>query len=532
MTLGLWPEAVPFDPDSGTALHELRKHFDAAQLPAALLLVCGRSQRGSLWAQQAAIGLARALAGGPRPVVLVDLDFEGASLHERLNEANGEGLANALLFGASLERVTLRPAGEAFEFVPPGAFAPDPSELLTDPGWVRLLAELATRNALLLAWAPVGTPGLNVLAERIQAVVVLAEENEVAATVALMPESIRVEGMIRPAPPVSLELTPVPQPEPEPVPPAPPAATPEASLPAPEAEAAPTRAVVEAAAADATAPIMSAADEVERIRLPKDEAREALMAELRARQRVAARAGAGDGDKAADGTQGEDSVVVTREPAPPRNYRTWFIGVGALLLIVILSALGGMLLGGGPTKSPQTLPPVNASGPPEPAGEILGYSVAVESYDRQTRAQNRADTLALAEPNVSFYLAPVRVDQDLYFRVLAGPFTDSLTAAREMHTLVDRGLKTANSPTDIRSTPLAFLIGRYDTRDEALQKMNELKTTVPSYVVEVPYSRGPMHYHVYAGAFAGETEALVMRDMLKHAGVQDTLVLRVGRAGT
>jgi hypothetical protein len=60
--------------------------------------------------------------------------------------------------------------------------------------------------------------------------------------------------------------------------------------------------------------------------------------------------------------------------------------------------------------------------------------------------------------------------------------------------------------------------------------MAELKGQgVPSYVVEVPYTRGAPRYHVYAGAYAGPSEAALMRDVLRRAGVLDTLVLRVGR---
>jgi hypothetical protein len=197
MSLGLWPEAVPFDPESDTAIHDLRKHFDPAALPAAVLLVAARNLRDSEWAAKAARGLARALARD-RTVVLADLDFDQPALHTIVGTTNAEGVADALLFGASLERVTLQPAGEPFEFVPAGAFAPEPDQLMSHPGWGRLLSELTARNALLLAWAPLGASGLDDFAARVASVVILADDIDVTPTVAMLPEATRVEGVIKP----------------------------------------------------------------------------------------------------------------------------------------------------------------------------------------------------------------------------------------------------------------------------------------------------------------------------------------------
>jgi hypothetical protein len=73
-------------------------------------------------------------------------------------------------------------------------------------------------------------------------------------------------------------------------------------------------------------------------------------------------------------------------------------------------------------------------------------------------------------------------------------------------------------------------MGRYDTREEAVRETTTLKARgIPSYVVEVPYTQGPPRFHVYAGAYSGPTEASVMRNVLRNAGIMDTLVLRVGR---
>jgi hypothetical protein len=515
MSLGLWPEAVPFDPDDGTALSELRKHFDATALPPAVLLVAARSLRDSAWAARAAIGLARALAG-TRTIVLADLDFEQASLHDALGAANGEGVADALLFGASLERVTLHPAGEPFEFVPAGAYAPEPDELMAHSSWARLLAELAARDALLLGWAPLGTRGLDSIAERIPAVVLLSEESDVTGTAARLPESIRIEGIVRPA-------------SPPPPPPVEPPAEPEPEAVVPTAEPVvdePADARIEGF--DPTSHDAAADVSTERPRSAKDEAREALKAELRARQQATEIPSA----PPAPQPVAKEAAVRTRPAEPagqPANRKGILILASSIGVLVIISLLVISYIRG----RNHTLPNgqvVQPAGPAEPAGEILGYSVAIESYDRMAAAVARADSLGMAEPGVTFYVAPFTLDSATWYRVLAGPLVDSLAAAATMQGLVDRGLKVAASQGDVRSTPLAFEIGRFETREEAEQRMNELKTEgVPSYVVEVPYTQGPSRYHLYAGAYSGPSEAMTMRGLLRGAGIPDTLVLRVGR---
>jgi hypothetical protein len=55
---------------------------------------------------------------------------------------------------------------------------------------------------------------------------------------------------------------------------------------------------------------------------------------------------------------------------------------------------------------------------------------------------------------------------------------------------------------------------------------------IPSYVIEVPYTNGPPRYFLYSGAYSGAAEADVMRQLLRSAGLADTLVERTGRSPT
>jgi hypothetical protein len=407
-------------------------------------------------------------------------------------------VADAILFGASIERVMIEPAGEMFGFVPPGAVAPDPAGLMAAPAWTRLLAELTSADVLLLAYAPLGVPGLDTVADRIRSVVVLADETEVAATAAMLPDTIRVEGVIRPVWPVT--------PEPAAEPPVA-AAEPERE---PEHEPQP-----EAAAAE---PALAA----------KEDARQALKADIAARQRVAA-------DPVETATESRPAESEKTLPAPRAlkraAWRRLLPWAAFILLVAAAGWLGGRLLAGPGETGPGPSGPDGAA-VAEPAGSLLGFSVAIESYADFDSAVLRADSLSLAAPDLVFFVAPVlAADDAIIYRVLAGPMTDSATASATMLRLVGEGLKIAASEFDVRETPLAFLVGQYQFRGDAEQRIIELEAQdLPSYVIEVPYTRGPPRFYVYAGAYSGPSEALVMRDRLRAAGVDDTLVVRIGRS--
>jgi hypothetical protein len=209
MSLGLWPDAVPFDPEHGTASHDLRASLDLEASPAAMLLVTGGAQRRSRWAASAAAAIARALAEAGQQVVLADLDFEAPTLHTLFGEPNAEGVADVLLFGASLERVVTRPAGESFDLLAPGAFAPDPVEIMLDAGWARVLADIETSGGTFLGYLAADAPGAALIANRIGTVIVLADEAEVPAALARLPETILLRAMVRPADPQTVSVEPV-----------------------------------------------------------------------------------------------------------------------------------------------------------------------------------------------------------------------------------------------------------------------------------------------------------------------------------
>jgi hypothetical protein len=578
MNLGLWPEAVPFDPDDGAGSRELDAFLEGVSFPRAALVVAGCGTEASEWPARAAIGLARALEASGHNVLLADLGFEAPSLHGLLSESTVEGLADALLFGSSLERVTVLPAGQTFEFVPAGAFAPDPAALRSDPAWGRMLAEMASRNTLFLGYTPFDSPGLDRLVERIPSVVILAETEEASRTVARLPEEIRIEALIRPARP--LAGTPVEEAEPAGADPGT-AVVPDAVLSgaAPEETAggAGTRTAsgmpVEAEAAGIAtgelaepgsmpagvavpeAGARTADADFDRIRLPKDEAREALIADLRARQRATlARAGAAPDAGAAGSWAAADAGVTPgahgdlTEPSydlkreigsdgatrQPRHWRRWLIGallVAAGTVLAWYFGFRGEAGGGGDPVAP--IDATRAEAPPVPAGAPVVWSVAVEAHDRMATAVRSVDSLGTADSTMTFYISPAVVSGDLWYRVLAGPFEDSIAAGAAMERLVAEGLKRGGGVWDVRQTPLTFELGRFPLEADATSRMNELGSMgIPAYVVEVPYSRGGPWYHLYGGAYSSAPEAARMRVLLRDAGLPDSLVTRTGRAAS
>jgi hypothetical protein len=184
-------------------------------------------------------------------------------------------------------------------------------------------------------------------------------------------------------------------------------------------------------------------------------------------------------------------------------------------------------------STPPVVPPPEAAvaaNPGEPVGEPLPFSVAIEAHQELATAAERVARLSQAEPGMGFYLAPILVDSVLYYRVMAGPVRDSAGAATLLQQLLAKGHKTGSTSWDIRVTPLAFLLGVFDSRVEAMHRVVDLAgKRIPAYVLEVPYSSGIARYHLDCGAYAGPAEADVMRKLLGEAGLDANLVERVGR---
>lgn len=149
-------------------------------------------------AARTAISLADDRAVDGRPTILVDGAVTSPTLHTRLGIENLEGLADVFLFGASLARVANRPAAHAFDFIPAGAYVPDPAGVMDSARWGQIATEVAATGSLLLVFVPAATPGVGALSRRIGRAIVIADDQGAARVAARLDRDCQVLATVAP----------------------------------------------------------------------------------------------------------------------------------------------------------------------------------------------------------------------------------------------------------------------------------------------------------------------------------------------
>ena len=514
----------------------------------AVVLVVGERVRDTGWGAEAAIALALAWPNARR-AILADLDLENPALHELLGVELDEGVIDVIDFGVSLRRV-LRPVrAGAFDLIAGNYAVAEPAAVLASEQWRRVLQEVSARRATLLAYVPAELPGIDALIERAGAVIVLAQPDEAATVVQRLPRQYAVLAV----------LTPVQAPAPLQEPEAPPVAA-----DAPEVD----EPVVTAAAAEPVAELTRLSDdEFERIRLPTDRAsREALIKDMRDRQRAARMAPsagaaivpppadassgdvairdaapaaipAGTGETALEmrtETAGDDVALETLAPAlPPRRPSRYRNPIAWTIAVVLLaSLLAGAWRYLSKRREAAEAPPAAAQ-PAQPADttpllprDTLPYAVALEAHRDIATAFERTNALRVAEPSMRFHIAPLEREGRVFYHVMAGPVADSVSAYALRDTLIAHGHKTTPTPTDVRVNPYAFLVGEHEGREAAEEQIEELRRLdIPGYISQRAVAP---RYRVYVGGFAAPAESDVVRQLLRNAGIRDSLVTRTG----
>lgn len=508
MSLDARPAAEVFDPGAGELPVGLR-HAVSGGSPV-VLLVAGAAARESGWAARAAVAAADG-AARQREVILADLGFEKPELHGVLGMRNREGLADVFLFGASLDRVTQRAAGHRFRLVPPGAYVPDPAEILSSSRWFRLLPELRQLGTVMLAYVPAEAVGLPDLVRHGPVVVLEADGEDVEAA---LPDGCDVAATLVPpgsadprgssggqagaGPGMAQEsgegLAGAGEPEDglAGVPPAP-AATAGSDEDAAGAETLP----VEPEAWIAEVPLIL--PDVPVPGSPVDEL--TIPPVLRHRNQGGRRV----------------SPVL------------WIL----LAIVVAVAAWYAFTEYVAPARGQAAVPAQPAPPPADPGKPIeteVPVSVSIEVYENLDVAQRRVAALRAAEPDLEFFVSPVLNDGVTYQIVMAGPVADVDAGMALMRRLVQDGYKTAEEPWSVRPTALAFRIQDFESKQAAMARRDQLAAQgVPTYVVEVPYTVGPAHYRLYAGAYEYRSEAQVMAQLLQSAGIDAPLVPRTGR---
>jgi hypothetical protein len=444
MTLGSWPQAVPFDPEGGAVSRVWEEILAAGGSPRAILLISGEAARYAGWSARAALALADSLASSRR-VLLVDLHLEQPELNGLALSPDAEGVVDLILYGASLERVALASPEHAFQLVPVGGPVPDAEAVILDRAWTRVLREAEQNDLTLLLYVPWRARGLDTLVRRIGAALFLGGHADARVAAGYLPPEAPIAAVLSPGTPRT---------------------TPAAQT-------------------------------------------------------------AGDGA----GAPAVASVSAGPPPQPATGERRlWPWAAGAAIAIGVLLAFLFLFQRDQGAEASAPPPAATPAPPPQPQGQPLPYAVAIEAHPDMGTASRRVASLRQQVEQVGFFLAPVLVDSTLYFRVMAGPLPDSASAAATMSRLVDAGHKASASDWDIRAAPLSFELDVYEAREQAETRVLELAAQdIPAYALAVPYSTGGVRFHLYCGAYAGPAEADIMRQLLAEAGIDATLVQRIGR---
>ena len=462
------PPAVRLDPDEAGLPPVLDGVLTDPEIPILLLVAPDATEQ----ALQRAVTLADLRGGEGLSTVLADAAVASPRLHEVVDVPNVEGLADLFLFGASFEHVRRRPSGRHFDFVPTGAYVPEPESVLDSSRWDRIAADLRGAGTMLMLFTTAGTPGIGSLSRRIGRAVVLDDGSGLERLTTRLDETCEVLAVVQPA--------------------------------GVGAAGAPAAA---AAGAGEAAPVAGEAAEV------------------------------GPGEESTPFSEEPDlsePPILRDQPKSRRVSPVLLValaiaaGAGAWFLYQEYQGAGDVAAGASVVA--EAPPASTASERGEPVETPIPVSVAVEAHQNLESAWQRAQALSEAEPSVAFYLAPVSVNETLYYRLLAGPVATREAGMALMRGLVEADHKTAFDSWAVRPTELAFHLGEYDTRQQAQGRVDSLwGQGVPTYVVEVDYEPGEPRYRVYGGAFENESDAGVMQQMLEEAGVEARLVPRTGQ---
>lgn len=111
------------------------------------------------WAASAALDVARAWSANGQKVVLVDAVLNRPSLHAAASVPNREGLTDAALYGASVQRVSHPVDGGTFFLITAGTPVADASSVVRSSRWFRFTAGMAEAGATLALFLNDGESG-------------------------------------------------------------------------------------------------------------------------------------------------------------------------------------------------------------------------------------------------------------------------------------------------------------------------------------------------------------------------------------
>ena len=116
-----------FDAESGA----LPEEFSPSVLPDGgagriVVLAATPFARAEGWAPRAVVAIARAWAQGDLRIFLMDLGLDAPTLHDAVGLPNLEGVSDAFLYGASVQRIAQPALNDTIFFAPAGTATTDP----------------------------------------------------------------------------------------------------------------------------------------------------------------------------------------------------------------------------------------------------------------------------------------------------------------------------------------------------------------------------------------------------------------------
>ena len=150
-------------------------------MPKTLLITSAQPGEGK---STSSLALARALARVGERVLLIDADLRNPSLHKVLGLPNEQGLSSLLIGDASLAPLVQATPTANLSLLPVGQIPPNPAELLSGPGFERVLRDaLAAFDHVVLDGPPIlGLADAPLLASMVEGTVFVMEAGRTRAT--------------------------------------------------------------------------------------------------------------------------------------------------------------------------------------------------------------------------------------------------------------------------------------------------------------------------------------------------------------
>ena len=188
-----------FDAESGLVPEEL----GPSSLPAGgtgriVALAATPFAQADGWASRAVVAIAKEWAQKELRIFLMDLGLDAPTLHRALGLLNREGVSDAFLYGASVQRIAQPALDDLIFFAPAGTATTDPEQILGHPRWNDLAGGFSEADATLLLFLPTDIPGADKILSRATDVLFLAGQGE-SAEAYLGPAAIKVVAMAGPA---------------------------------------------------------------------------------------------------------------------------------------------------------------------------------------------------------------------------------------------------------------------------------------------------------------------------------------------